>query len=443
MPLNRDESLSVASKVLTLNNLEVDPPQHKEGQDLRVFAKVCVLNKRGKPLEPCSPCKARKLLKKGEAHVVENGLFFTIQLNKATGETVKKYSFGIDSGSKKIGFSVITKDEEIITGEVYLDQKTPERLISKSMYRGGRRDKMWYREARHNNRSNARTKGWLAPSIKRKFNTHINFINKLRLRFPINEEDITIEVGNFDIQKIENQKITKLEYQQGPMYEYQNMRIYLMAREKGKCQLCNKEFSKGNSSHIHHIIPRSKGGPNKQDNLALLHEKCHDKLHKNKLFDTLKRNKQYKDAAFMTIVQHIYKKILPNCKIVYGYETFVNRNELGLEKTHYNDAFVIAGGTNQIRINPTYFKQKHKNNRIIQLNRKGFKPSIRRHRYSIQPYDTVTINSKKYVVNGSHHCGRSVRCFNGINKIDFNIKKSVKKVFHTKSIFKLSIQYII
>jgi 5-methylcytosine-specific restriction endonuclease McrA len=100
---------------------------------------------------------------------------------------------------------------------------------------------------------------------------------------------VSIEVGNFDIQKIENPDILGIQYQQGSMFEYQNVRSFLMAREKGKCQLCDKEFSKGNSSHIHHIISRNNGGTDREKNLALIHESCHKKLHKNKSFNLLKK----------------------------------------------------------------------------------------------------------------------------------------------------------
>ena len=121
--LNRDESLSVQDKVLPLNNLEVDLLQHRGGQNLRVSASVYVLNQRGKPLMPCSARRARILLKKGEAHVIKTNPFFVIQLKKATGETVQKCSLGIDSGSKYVGFSVITDKKEILCGELELDNR--------------------------------------------------------------------------------------------------------------------------------------------------------------------------------------------------------------------------------------------------------------------------------------------------------------------------------
>jgi hypothetical protein len=218
------------------------------------------------------------------------------------------------------------------------------------------------------------------------------------------------------------------------MFGYQNMRSFLMAREHGKCQLCGKEFSKGNPAHIHHIISRAQGGTDREKDLALLHEKCHIKLHKNRLFHLLKKNEQYKDSTFMNIIRWKFREIFPFCKYVYGNETFVKRNELKLEKTHYNDAFVIAGGINQVKVIPVYMGQKHKNNRALKSNRKGFKPSIRRQRYSIQPYDLVAINNKKYSVKGCCNYGKWIACSDGRKTLNFNIKK-VKKVFSVSSIY--------
>jgi len=297
------------------------------------------------------------------------------------------------------------------------------------MYRRLRRNRLWYRKPRFNNRK--KKEGLLPPSVQRKFDTHITLINKLKSILPITS--INIEAGKFDIQKIMNPEIKGIQYQQGSLYEYQNMRSYLMAREHGKCQLCGKEFSKGNETHIHHKKARSDGGTDSEKNLALLHKKCHNKLHDKKLFHLLKTNKTYKDATFMNIIRWRFKEIF-NCCIKYGYETFIKRNEIGLEKTHFNDAFIIANGINQIKNEPITIKQKHRNNRVLQVNRKGYKPSIRMKRYSIQPYDIVAVGNKNYVVKGSHCYGKMIMCTDSIKTFDFNIKK-IESCFHTKSIF--------
>jgi hypothetical protein len=371
-------------------------------------------------LMPCTPAKARKLLKSQKAKIVK--LYpFTIQLNFECENKVQDISLGIDTGYQNIGFSCISATKELTSGTVILDSKTSERLTERLMYRRGRRNKLWYRKPRWNNRK--RKESWLPPSTQRRYDTHLKIINTLKAVLPITK--IIIEVGNFDIQKIENPDIEGIDYQRGDMYGYQNMRSYLMAREKGKCQLCGKEFSKGNPSHIHHIIERANGGTDRAKNLALLHKKCHIQLHKKGL--KLKPNKSYKDATFMTIIRKRFWKDIESLNVTYGYKTFTDRNAQSLEKTHYTDAFIIAGGNSQERAKPIEIKQKRRNNRAIQLNRKGFKPSIRKQRYSIQPKDLIWIDGKKEIATGSHCNG--TRVIIERNKKSIAIKK-VEKVYH-------------
>ena len=429
--LNRDQNLSEVSIVRTSNNLEVDLLQHKGEQGLRVPATAYVFNQRGRPLMPCSERKAHVLLQKGEAKVIRN-YPFVIQLMKATGEQVQQCFLGIDSGYKYVGFSAITDKKEIVCGTFTLDGKTSERLTERRMHRKNRRNRLWYRKPRFNNRM--RKVGWLPPSIQRKFNTHITLINILKKLLPT--ERVTIEVGNFDIQRIENPDIKGIQYQQGSLFEHQNMRSFLMAREHGKCQLCGKEFSKTNPSHIHHIIPRNKGGTDREKNLALLHKKCHDKLHKKSLYNSLKKNKQYKEATFMSIIRNKFRETIVGCRIVFGNETFVKRQQLRLEKSHSNDAFVIAGGTTQIKTIPNDMGQKHKNNRSLQTVRRRLGICVRRKRYSIQPFDLVTVDNLKYVSRGCSNRGKIVLCSR--NNIDYKIYiKRVEDVFHTKSIYNI------
>ena len=223
-----------------------------------------------------------------------------------------------------------------------------------------------------------------------------------------------------------NKPFRSIDYQQGDMYEYQNMRSFLMSREKGKCQICGKEFTKTDSSHIHHIIERANGGSDRAKNLAILHKSCHNNLHKKKL--KLKPNKTYKDATFMNTIKNKFWNDVSDLEVTYGYKTFTSRINLGLEKTHFTDAFVIAEGTNQKRVKTIEIKQKRRNNRSLQLNRIGFAPSIRKKRYTIQPKDLVWIEGKKYVVKGSQNKGTVIAIF-GYKKSTIGLKK-IEKVYH-------------
>lgn len=74
---------------------------------------VFVLNKHGKPLMPCKPSKARKLLKQGKAKIVQYEPF-TIQLLYNSSGYKQKCVMGIDAGNKNIGIAVTTEDGRVL-----------------------------------------------------------------------------------------------------------------------------------------------------------------------------------------------------------------------------------------------------------------------------------------------------------------------------------------
>jgi hypothetical protein len=429
--LNRDQSLSVLDGLkddkLTLNNSEVNRAQ-QTGRSLQ--AKVFVLNLQGNPTMPCTYAKSKRLVKKGVAKVIRR-FPFTIQLNFEIENKTQEITLGIDTGYGNIGFSATTSKEEVICGTLKLDGRTKERLDERRMYRRHRRNKLWYRQARFNNRKSSKPEGWLPPSVQRRYDTHLNLINKIRKLLPISR--IILEIAKFDIQKIENSSIEGKDYQQGNLYEYQNVRSYLMSRESGKCQLCKKDF-KNKPSHIHHIKPRSRGGNDRPNNLVLLHKKCHDKLHEEHLEQTLKSNfKSYKHSTFMNIINRKFYNDISDLQVTYGNITFVDRNFLNLTKTHYNDAFVISGGSNQKRITPFEIKQVHINNRVLQVNRKGFKPSIKREKSKISPGDLFWIGIKKFVCKGMFNKGDYV-LFGDSKKKEYFKFNLIDKIFKFRSL---------
>ena len=127
--------------------------------------KVFVLNMRGQPLMPCSPAKARHLLKAGKA-VVKRRTPFTIQLRIATGETKQNVTLGVDAGAKHVGLSATTEKEEVFASEVELRQDITGLLAARlSLRRDRRHRKTRYRAPRFLNRVRSKHKGWLAPSV--------------------------------------------------------------------------------------------------------------------------------------------------------------------------------------------------------------------------------------------------------------------------------------
>lgn len=402
---------------------------------------VIVLNMRGKPLMPTSPRKARLLLKEGKAKVVKKNPF-TIQLKYATGENKQPIKLALDPGYKNVGFSAITNKRELMSGEVILRTDIKEKIAEKSMYRRGRRNRNTrYREARWKNRGKNKGKkeGWLAPSIQHKLDTYTRLVTKFDNILPL--LNITVETSPFDMQKMQNPEISGIEYQQGELQGYE-VKEYLLEKWGRKCAYCKTENV---PLETEHIIPTSRGGTNRVSNLTIACHSCNQKKSNMTAAEfghpeiQILAKKPLKDATFMNIVRSrlvdTIKKEFPQyqCNETYGYITKCNRIKMGIEKSHANDAFVIAGGRNQIRSSKPYqVIQTRRNNRSLQINRKGFKPSIRRNRYKYSPGDLIKrksllqttgwgekvdnkIRKSIYTVKGIFNYGEWIRLENNIN----------------------------
>ena len=156
--------------------------------------------------------KVRRLLKNSLAHVVCR-IPFTIQLDYDTTNFTQPVSLGIDAGSKHIGISATTSEKELYAADVELRNDIVEKLSTRREQRRTRRNRLRHRKARFINRVASKHKGWLAPSVENKIQTHLTVVEKIYKFLPIT--NITVETASFDIQKIKNPTISNEEYQQG------------------------------------------------------------------------------------------------------------------------------------------------------------------------------------------------------------------------------------
>jgi 5-methylcytosine-specific restriction endonuclease McrA len=370
---------------------------------------------------PTTQHTGKKLLQEGKAHVVKR-CPFTIQLNYATGETTQPIKLGVDPGYMEIGFSATTDKLEVISGTLTLRKDVSHKLQARRSYRRARRGRLGYRPPRFHNRT--RPEGWLAPSIQHRHDSHIRLVETLTTLLPISYK--RIEVDNLDPHKMQHPEITGVEYQQGELQGYE-VKEYLLDKWGRTCAYCGKTNV---PLEVEHIVPKSRGGTDRVSNLTLSCRKCN-----------LKKGNQTAEEFGYPHLQHQARQPLkaPTClntirwKVVeqldaeytYGYLTKYHRNTLGLKKSHVNDAFVIAGGTTQERCRPYEVIQVRRNNRSIQTNRKGFKPSIRRQKYPLQPYDLVRYNNRIYRVKGVHCYGKRVMLENPKGK---NLSVAIKKI---------------
>jgi len=322
-----------------------------------------VVGKDGNPLDPTKRAgKVRRLLKNGQAKVFRRKPF-TIQLLIDTTSYTKIYTLGIDAGYQHVGLSVISEVEEVFSAEVELLAGQVERNEERKSYRRTRRGHLRYRAPRFDNRK--RKEGWLAPSIQHKLDSHFRIIDLLKMILPIS--NTIIEVASFDTQKILNPDIEGLQYQEGCQKEFYNLREYILHRDGHKCQNPDcKNKDKNPILELHHIVFQGKGGSDSPYNLITLCTKCHtSKNHKGFLKDWKPKIKSLKGATFMTSVRWKLVNAL-ECKHTYGYITKSKRIEEKIEKSHANDAFIIAGGHQNIeRCQQFTIKQVRRNNRSL------------------------------------------------------------------------------
>ncbi len=303
---------------------------------------VYVLNRHHRPLMPCQPRKARLLLKRGQAKVVSM-VPFTIQLLYGSSGYTQEISLGVDAGTRHIGISACTEKTVLFEAEVLPRTDIVERLSTRRQFRRARRQrKTRYRQSRFRNRK--RPEGWLAPSVQHQVAAHVKTIQRIHRILPISRT--TIEVAQFDLQKIKNPAIEGTQYQEGPQLGFWNVREYVLWRDGHRCQRCQ---GKTNDPilNVHHIESRKTGG-DRPENLITLCETCHNLLHRTHQEHTIQQKSHgFRDATQMGMIRgkvvEQAKALFPEVRLTYGYLTKHTRIAQGLAKSHLIDARCISG----------------------------------------------------------------------------------------------------
>lgn len=334
---------------------------------------VFVLDKRKKPLMPCSEKRARQLIERGRA-VVHKMRPFSIRLkDRLAGESsFQPLHVKIDPGSKTTGLAVVREDEQKPENQSVLSLfelihrgfQIKQALEQRRAFRRRRRSQLRYRPARFNNRT--KPTGWLPPSLQHRVDTTATWVKRLIKLAPIS--GIQQELVRFDTQVLENPKISGIEYQQGTLLGYE-VREYLLEKWGRECAYCGEQNV---PLEIEHIYPRSKGGSNRVSNLTLSCHTCNQdkdnmpieaffeqdkglktRLKKNgkssgkQLERVLKQCKtSLRDAAAVNVTRwSLFNRLkqtgLP-VKTGTGGQTKFNRQRLGIPKNHALDAACVG-----------------------------------------------------------------------------------------------------
>lgn len=328
---------------------------------------VCVLDKRGKPLMPCTEKRARLLLERGRARV-HRVVPFVIRLTDRTQDdcTLQPLRLKIDPGSKATGLALVQDTESMCesTGEVsrhasvlnlfelqHRGMAIKLALESRRAMRRRRRTaNLRHRAPRFLNRT--KPKGWLAPSLQHRVDTTIAWVKRIQRWTPLTA--LSCEWVRFDMQKMQNPEISGTEYQQGTLFGYE-AREYLLEKWGRKCAYCNDTDV---PLEIEHIQPKSKGGSNRVSNLAISCRDCNQKKGSQsverflaKKPDVLKRvlaqaKSPLRDAAAVNATRYALIRALKRTglalELATGGQTKFNRRRLNIDKTHALDAACVG-----------------------------------------------------------------------------------------------------
>ena len=368
---------------------------------------VYVLSKTGKPLMPTERHgKVRHLLESGRARVVRRTPF-TIQLLYETTGYIQPVTLGIDPGYENVGLSAVTDKSEVFRAQVKIRTDIPKLMEQRSAYRRARRGrKTRHREPRFNNRVRTKHKGWLAPSVENRIAVHIKLIKLVCSILPV--ISIVIETAQFDTQKLKDPEINGTDYQNGDQAGFWNVREYVLDRDRHTCQHCEGK-SNDVVLQVHHLESRQTGG-DRPGNLITLCKTCHEKHHK-KALKLPEPAAGYKAVTAITTMRwKLYERVKAlgfPVKLTYGYQTKRSRKLHNLEKSHLNDAFVIAGGGGQARMEGGFqFRQVRRQNRKLF---KGVRSHIRntapRVLHGFRVWDKVRYKGKEYFIKGRRSSG--------------------------------------
>lgn len=238
---------------------------------------VFVLDRKKKPLMPCTEKRARLLLQRGRA-IVHRLHPFTIRLRDWLLEerALQPVHLKLDVGFKTTGVALVR--EEIrgsgpvhhalhLAEIVHRQEEVHDRMLTRSRYRRGRRSRnLRYRAPRFNNRR--RPEGWLPPSLRSRVDNIASWVRRYSQLAPVAAVDV--ELVKFDTQRLQNPEISGVEYQRGELVGYE-LREYLLEKWGRRCAYCSAE---GVPLEVDHIVPKSRGGTDRVSNLTLSCRLC-------------------------------------------------------------------------------------------------------------------------------------------------------------------------
>lgn len=200
---------------------------------------VFVLDRRGRPLMPCTEKRARLMLERQRARV-HRVMPFVIRLTDRLREesTLQPVRIKIEPGSKITGLALVREDRKVTTvlnlfELVHRGRQISEGLSARSNFRRRRRsNNLRYRAPHFANP--VRTRGWLPPSLRHRVDTIKSWVTRFIRWVPVS--GLANELVRYDLgaenagAAAENEHVTAYE-----------IRAYLLDKWGRQCAYCGSD----------------------------------------------------------------------------------------------------------------------------------------------------------------------------------------------------------
>lgn len=347
---------------------------------------IYVLNADGTPLMPMhSQRKARKWIKEGKARIACQ-VPYTLQLTQQINNPgLQRIILGQDPGPNNVGLHAIDEQgrsllaSDLTTDNAQVTKHVTKRRDQRHASRSGRRARRKRRQVRIDARlkkvvykrllphyekpveckvirnkkarycNRTRPDGWLPPTMRNLVESHVNVVRKIARLLPVSY--VSIEDNKFDFSRLKMMDERVWDKTVAPLTGYENARDYVSAQQDGYCLLCDNGIN-----HYHHVIGRKKNGSNTVANLVGLCEDCHERVHKDAVFEQSLlalvpgQEKVFGRLSVLNVAMPFIIAELAGLFDVFitdGHTTHDTREALGLPKSsgssgHYVDAYCIA-----------------------------------------------------------------------------------------------------
>lgn len=320
---------------------------------------VYVIDVNGRPLMPIARHgRARRLLKKKKAKVV-NRTPFTIQLLYSISAPKTQWiTLGVDPGNSRLALSACSRQEELFAAEYQLRSDVSRLISAKKNFKRRRRCKKRYRKLRVQNRRRSFQYGWAPPSVRVRAEEIVQAVRHTCMLLPVSE--LRVELSEFDYVNV-TPYLSGNEPAPNKMSLY-NLRQYILWNSYYKCESC-----KGREEDRRLMVVGERPG-----DMVVLCRHCFDRVEagRKRLPKPKKRICPGDILEFSSVRKYLRKIIyaeVPDIPIieVYGYQTKLVREERQLPFTVLNNAYCIASPGGRQNRYAYLFKFVRRHNRML------------------------------------------------------------------------------